>query len=72
MSRSSKAAASFCHWLVNRVIVAADNPAPEPRNCSSAGPKSPDDNPCRYSSGNTALTFGLLPAHAGMIFDENR
>ena len=41
------------------VIVAADNPAPEPRNCSSAGPKSPDDNPCRYSSGNTALTSGF-------------
>jgi hypothetical protein len=28
-----------------RVIEAADSPAPEPRNCSNAGPKSPEDSP---------------------------
>jgi hypothetical protein len=27
------------------LIVAADKPAAEPRNCSNAGPKSPNDKP---------------------------
>lgn len=52
-SRSSaKVLASFCHALV---IVVTDSPAPEPRNYSNAGPKSPLDNPCRYSSGSTSV-----------------
>jgi len=66
------AAASSCHWAVSRVIVAADRPAPEPRNCSSAGPKSPLDRPCRYNSGNTSATFGDFLAQAGRIAEANR
>jgi hypothetical protein len=54
------------------VTVAADNPAPEPRNCSRVGPKSLVDSPCRYSSGNTSATFGDLRAQAGRIAEENR
>jgi hypothetical protein len=65
-------AASSCHWVVSRVIVGADSPAPEPRNCSNAGPKSLDERPCRYSSGSTSATRGDLRAHAGRIAEENR
>ncbi len=36
-SRCPKAFASSCHWAVSRVIVVADSPALEPRNCSKAG-----------------------------------
>jgi len=64
--------ASSCHWLVNRVIVAADKPAADPQNCSRAGTKSPDDRPCRYNSGNTSATCGDLRVHAGRIADANR
>ena len=53
-------------------MVAADRPASEPRNCSSAGAKSDVDSPCRYSSGSTSLTCGDLRAQAGRIADENR
>jgi len=49
------------------VIVAADRPAAEPRNCSNAGPKSEQDRPCRYSSGSTSATRGDFRAHAGRI-----
>jgi hypothetical protein len=52
--------------------VAADNPAPVPRNCSNAGAKSNDDNPCRYSNGNTSATLPDFRDHAGRIFEENR
>jgi hypothetical protein len=58
--------------VVSRVIDADDRPAPEPRNCSSAGPKSPADSPCRYSSGNTSLICGDRRHHAGRIADEKR
>ena len=71
-SRSPKALASSCHCAVSRVIDAADSPAPVPRNCSSAGPKSPVDSPCRYSSGSTSVICGDLRAHAGRIAEENR
>jgi hypothetical protein len=54
------------------VIVAADRPAEEPRNCSNAGPKSELDKPCRYSSGSTSATCGDFLAHAGRIAEENR
>jgi hypothetical protein len=54
------------------VTVAADSPAAEPRNCSSAGTKSPVERPCRYSSGSTSATFGDLRAHGGRIAEENR
>jgi hypothetical protein len=70
--RLLKAAASSCHCAVSRVIVAADRPEPEPRNCSSAGPKSLLDSPCRYSNGNTSATRGDLRAHAGRIDEPNR
>jgi len=70
--RLLNATASSCHCVVSRVIVEADRPAPEPRNCSSAGPKSPLDSPCRYSSGNTSATFGDFLAQAGRIAEENR
>jgi len=42
------------------VITEDDSPADEPRNCPSAGPKSPEDNPCKYSNGNTSLIFGVF------------
>jgi hypothetical protein len=45
--RVLNAVASSCHWLVSRVIVAADNPASEPRNWVSAGAQSLVDRPCR-------------------------
>jgi len=54
------------------VITAADSPDPVPRKLSSAGAKSCDDKPCKYSSGNTSLIFGDLRHHAGRIADENR
>jgi len=54
------------------VIVVADNPAPEPSNRSSAGPKSLVDRPCRYSNGSTSAICGDLRAHAGRTADENR
>ena len=66
------ARASSCHCVVSRVIVAADSPASEPRNCSNAGPKSLLDRPCRYSSGNTSATRGDFRDHAGKIAEENR
>jgi len=53
-------------------MVAADRPAVEPRNCSKAGTKSPEDRPCKYSSGNTSATCGDFLAHAGRIVEENR
>ena len=43
-----------------------------PRNCSSAGTKSHDDRPCRYSSGSTSVIFGDLRHHAGRIAEANR
>ena len=70
--RLLNASASSCHWAVSRVIVAADRPAADPRNCSNAGPKSLLDRPCRYSSGSTSATCGDLRAHAGRIAEENR
>ncbi len=38
----------------------------------SAGAKSPEDRPCRYSSGRTAVICGEHRAHAGRIAEENR
>jgi hypothetical protein len=69
--RPLNARASSCHCAVSRVIVGADRPAPVPRNCSSAGPKSGEDRPCRYSSGSTAATRGLFRDQAGRIAEEN-
>jgi len=54
------------------VITDAESPAAEPRNCPSAGPKSPVERPCRYNSGNTSLIFGVLRHHGGRIAEENR
>jgi hypothetical protein len=50
-SRSPKARASCVQVSVSLVIVEADRPLAEPRNCPSAGTKSPLESPCRYSSG---------------------
>ena len=44
----------------------------EPRNCPSAGTKSPVESPCRYSSGSTSVIFGVLRHHGGRIAEENR
>ena len=52
--RLLNAVVSSCHWVVSRVTVAADRPAAEPRNCSSAGRKSPLDRPS-----NRLLRFWL-------------
>jgi hypothetical protein len=43
-----------CHGEVTGVVVAADKPAPVPRNCSHAGPRSLVDRPGKYSSGSIA------------------
>jgi hypothetical protein len=40
-------------------------PAPAPRNLSTARPKSCEDNPCRHNNGSTSLTFGDCRAHGG-------
>src|SRR6185436_18304370 len=36
------------------------------------GTKSPEDNPWRYSSGNTSVIFGVLRHHGGRIAEANR
>ena len=56
---------------VSLVITDADSPAELPRNWPSAGTKSPVDSPCRYSSGNTSVIFGVLRHHGGRIAEEN-
>jgi hypothetical protein len=61
------ASRSACHWTVRRVTTEADRPAAEPKNASSAGTKSLEDRPCRYSSGSTSLTLGLLRHQGGRI-----
>ena len=66
------AAASALHVSVSLVTVEEDSPACVPRNCPSAGTKSPLDRPCRYSSGSTSLTCGVLRAHGGRIAELNR
>src|SRR5271165_2473278 len=66
------ALASAFQSSVSRVIVEEDRPALVPRNWPSAGTKSPEDKPCRYSSGSTSLTCGVLRAHGGKIAEENR
>ena len=57
---------------MSRVITEELSPADEPKNCSSAGTKSPVDMPCRYIKGSTSATFGLLRHHGGMIELRNR
>ena len=52
------------------MVVGADKPLEEPRNCPSADTKSPDESPCRYSRGNTSSTRGVLRAHGGKIAEE--
>jgi hypothetical protein len=59
-SRSPNARASAFQVSVSLVTVEADGPLVLPRNCLSAGTKSPDDNPCKYSSGNTSSMRGVL------------
>jgi hypothetical protein len=67
-----KARASSCHCVVSRVTTAADWPAPVLKKLSSAGSKSFEDRPCRYSSGNTSVIFGDLRHQAGRIAEANR
>jgi hypothetical protein len=54
------------------VITAGDRPAELPKNWPSAGTKSPDESPCRYSSGSTSVIFGVRRHHGGRIAEENR
>src|SRR5215211_9385616 len=61
------AVCSACHWVVSRVITDGDSPAELPKNSVNAGVKSPVDSPCRYSSGSTSATLGLLRHHGGTI-----
>jgi hypothetical protein len=61
-----------CQARVSFVITGPDRPAPEPGNWPSAGTKSPGDRPCRYSSGSTSVTFGVLRAQAGKTAEANR
>jgi hypothetical protein len=53
-------------------MAAADSPAAEPKNPANAGTKSPVDRPCRYNSGNTSATLGLLGDQGGKITERNR
>ena len=53
-------------------MTAADSPAAEPKNAANAGTKSPVDSPCRYSSGSTSATLGLLRHQGGKITERNR
>src|SRR3954449_534225 len=71
-SRSANACCSAFHVSVSLVIVEADSPLALPRNCPRAGTKSPDESPCRYSSGSTSPIFGVLRAHGGKIDEQNR
>jgi hypothetical protein len=57
---------------VSRLTTGADSPAEEPRNWPSAGTKSPEDRPCRYSNGSTSVIFGVFRHHGGRIAEENR
>src|SRR5215471_5342981 len=66
------AAASAFHVSVSFAITEDDSPAPVSRNWPSAGTKSPEDSPCRYSSGSTSVTCRVLRAHGGKIAEENR
>ncbi len=66
------AAASAFQVPVSFVTVEDDSPVPVPRNWLSAGTKSPEDSPCRYSSGSTSVTCGVLRAHGGKTAEENR
>ena len=59
-SRSAKLRCSAFQVSVSLLITGADSPAVEPRNCPSAGTKSPVERPCRYSSGNTSVIFGVF------------
>ncbi len=61
-----------CHCLVSRVTTEADSPAAEPENSSRAGTKSPLDIPCRYMSGSTSNTLGLLRHQGGTMELRNR
>ena len=54
------------------LVITADSPAAEPRNCPSAGTKSPLDRSCRESSGIASVIFGVFRAHNGTIAKENR
>jgi len=45
--------------LGSLVITEAGSPALEPRNCPSAGTKSPEERPRRYSSGTLQPAWGL-------------
>lgn len=56
--RLPNALGSSCHCAVSLVAVAADRLAAEPKTCSNAGTKFPEDRPARYSSGNTSATPG--------------
>ena len=58
--------------VVSRVIDDADRPAPVPRNCMERRSQSPEDRPCRYSSGRTSVICVERPPHAGRIAEENR
>jgi hypothetical protein len=58
--------------LHNRLTVDADRPAASsPSSPSSAGRKSPVDNPRRYRIGITSPTFGERRAYAGKIRELN-
>src|SRR5260370_21312791 len=70
-SRSANARCSAFHVSVSLVITAGDRPFAEPGNWPSAGTKSPEDTPCRYSSGSTSAIFGGLRAHGGTIAHEH-
>lgn len=54
------------------MIVAGDNPADEPKNCSSAGAESFAGNPCKDNSGSASAILGDLGVHAHKIAEVLR
>ena len=52
-----------------RLTADIESPAPDPWNCSNAGPVV--ESPCRYNSGRTSFICGDLCTQAGRIDDEN-
>ena len=56
-----------CHWVVSRVITDGHQPGRAAEELGQRRRESPVDRPCRYSSGSTSLTLGLLRHHGGTI-----
>ena len=63
---------SACHLPRSRSIDAGDSVAPSPSSPRIASSKSPFESPCRYNSGNSALTARLWRANSGNTWLSKR